>query len=332
MGHEQFEEALEPYVLGTSDPEEIQAFEAHLQSGCAARQTEVERLGEVVGLLAYTSASSAPPPELKARVMEAVLGPSSAPEVTPLSRGERAPGPSPRVWPWVARPAFAVVLGLVLAGMVTYALFLRSQLSGSHGQLEQMETALQEETARAASLERRIADQERVISDLRAEVSARIDRVGSMQAARSQQDTELAALRTRLAQRERDTARLRSTLARREEVLTFLRSPGVKVISLAGTEEAKSAGAFLLFDPERKAAFLYAFNLPPLPEGKIYQLWAILDKPVSAGIFGTDAGHKSRMLIRRIPDLARITKFAVSVEPAGGRPQPTGAIYLVGQL
>jgi anti-sigma-K factor RskA len=57
-----------------------------------------------------------------------------------------------------------------------------------------------------------------------------------------------------------------------------------------------------------------------------------VDKPISAGTFGTDRGNKSRVLIRQIPELSRIKKFAVSLEPEGGQPQPTGQIYLSGQL
>jgi len=37
------------------------------------------------------------------------------------------------------------------------------------------------------------------------------------------------------------------------------------------------------------------------------------------------------MLIKSLPEFSRMKKFAVTVEPDGGRPQPTGAIYLVGQ-
>jgi anti-sigma-K factor RskA len=70
--------------------------------------------------------------------------------------------------------------------------------------------------------------------------------------------------------------------------------------------------------------------MPALPPGKIYQLWAILDKPVSAGTFGTEPGNKSRVFIERLPELSRTKKFAVTVEPDGGRPQPTGPILLSG--
>lgn len=111
----------------------------------------------------------------------------------------------------------------------------------------------------------------------------------------------------------------------------MIKNPSSRVVSLTGSEAAKSAGALLLFDPASKKAWLYAFNLPALPSGKVYQLWAIDDKPVSAGVFGLDAGQKGRMLIKQLPDFARMKKFAVTVEPDGGLPQPTGAIYLVGQ-
>jgi len=38
------------------------------------------------------------------------------------------------------------------------------------------------------------------------------------------------------------------------------------------------------------------------------------------------------MLIRNMTEFARMKKFAVTVEPDGGRPEPTGAIYLIGQI
>ena len=94
---------------------------------------------------------------------------------------------------------------------------------------------------------------------------------------------------------------------------------------------AKSGRRVLLFDPTTKKAWLYAFNLPALPSGKVYQLWAIDDKPVSAGVFGLDAGQKARMFIKNMGEFPRMKKFAVTVEPDGGRPEPTGAIYLIGQ-
>jgi anti-sigma-K factor RskA len=38
------------------------------------------------------------------------------------------------------------------------------------------------------------------------------------------------------------------------------------------------------------------------------------------------------MMLQNMPEAGKIQKFAVSMEPAGGRPQPTGSIHLVGDL
>ncbi|MEP7152615.1 MAG: anti-sigma factor, partial [Nitrospira sp.] len=158
-----------------------------------------------------------------------------------------------------------------------------------------------------------------------------------------QRATELAELRDQVIQREAELEDVRTQLTQRdsslqrlarqnEEFTSFFKNPASKVVSLSGSEMAKSAGAFLLFDPVTKKAWLYAFNLPALPNGKVYQLWAIDDKPVSAGVFGLDTGQKGRMLIKNLHEFSRMKKFAVTVEPDGGLPQPTGAIYLVGQI
>jgi anti-sigma-K factor RskA len=38
------------------------------------------------------------------------------------------------------------------------------------------------------------------------------------------------------------------------------------------------------------------------------------------------------MLIKNLAEFSRMKKFAVTVEPDGGRPEPTGAIYLIGHI
>lgn len=335
MEHEQFEEAVSLYAIGALDRQERHAFEAHLLTGCTACRTALKEYQGVASLLPYGLPPAAVPPTLEAQVMGAV--------VQELPRPEQKASPTPTTGRWIDKaipswsswalsPALALVLVLLLAGTVWYALAMHSQVLLETAQRQKLETALQEETARLAALQRKTADQERQVASMQEELNQRNGEISGLQASIAERGAELALARTQLAQREQDTVILRKALAQRDELVPFLRSPQVKVIALHGSEMAKSAGALLLFDPESKKAFLYAFNMPRLPAGKIYQLWAIVDKPVSAGIFGTDTGQKSRLVIRRIPELAHITKFAVSLEPEGGRPQPTGDIYLVGQL
>ena len=338
MAHEQFEEAISLYAIGALDRQERQAFEAHLLTGCAACRAALKEYQEVAALLPYGLPPADVPPTMGTQIMGAVV------QEPPQPKEKASPTLTTGRWmdriisytsswsSWTLSPALVLVLVLLLAGIGWYALSLRSQILLETAQRQQLETALQEETARLAALQRKTAEQERQVASLREEVNQRSGEISGLQASLAERGAELALTRTQLAQREQDTVTLRKALAQRDELAPFLRSPQVKVIALYGSEMAKSAGALLLFDPESKKAFLYAFNMPHLPAGKIYQLWAFVDKPVSAGIFGTDTSQKSRMVIRRIPELTHVTKFAVSLEPEGGRPQPTGDIYLVGQL
>jgi anti-sigma-K factor RskA len=72
--HARARELLGPYVLGALDQEEEKAVEQHLE-GCAACRDEERGLRETHQLFAGASiAASSPPPDLKARVLEALTG------------------------------------------------------------------------------------------------------------------------------------------------------------------------------------------------------------------------------------------------------------------
>lgn len=79
------------------------------------------------------------------------------------------------------------------------------------------------------------------------------------------------------------------------------------------------------------AAF-YGFNLEKLPAGKIYQLWSIGGIPVSAGMFQPSKDRTAVMKIPKVINMEGLKEFSVTVEPAGGKPQPTGPAYLKGAV
>jgi len=350
MSHEQFEDAVPLYAIGALDRQERQALEAHLLTGCTACRAALKEYQGVATLLPYGLPPAAVPPTLGTQVITAVAQEPSRP-----NEGQTRVQVGPASGRWIERifpllpswssafsPTFAFVLLLLLAGTGWYTFSLNARVSLETAQRQQLETALQEETVRLAALQRKTMEHEQLVAGLQEELKQRAGDLTGLQASLSEREAELALVRAQLTQREQETITLRRALAQRDELIPFLRSPHVKVIALHGLDMAKSAGAFLLFDPESKKALLYGFNLPLLPVGKTYQLWAVLDKPISAGnlttdhisagIFSTDHGQKSRLVIRRMPDFSHITKFAVSLEPEGGRPQPTGAVYLVGQI
>ena len=76
-GHARTREMLGPYVLGALDPEEEESVERHLEE-CEECRDEERGLRETHQRLAGASiASSSAPPDLKARVLDALPGSQS---------------------------------------------------------------------------------------------------------------------------------------------------------------------------------------------------------------------------------------------------------------
>jgi anti-sigma-K factor RskA len=106
-------------------------------------------------------------------------------------------------------------------------------------------------------------------------------------------------------------------------------SPEVRPIVLAGLGPLPDARARTFVDPLDRRAVFYAYNLPPADAGRIYQLWFIASGvPVSAGLFDADPGGRAHLHVENVAALESIQAWAVTVEPAGGVPQPTGPMVL----
>ena len=78
-------------------------------------------------------------------------------------------------------------------------------------------------------------------------------------------------------------------------------------------------------------AVLVAENLPPTPEGKVYETWLMHgDVPEPAGLFEPGDGGDAAAPIEGSIDKA--DAVAVTVEPSGGSPAPTSDILLTTTL
>jgi anti-sigma-K factor RskA len=133
-----------------------------------------------------------------------------------------------------------------------------------------------------------------------------------------------------------NTAREETLLARAEsvratEINNVVTAPGALVAVINGTDQAPGASARLVMDKRTGRAVLAADGLPPAPAGKTYQLWYITGgKPLPGGLFTTDPEGRA-LLSDRVPEAGRdASLFAVTLEPAGGVPAPTGGMYLRG--
>ena len=130
---------------------------------------------------------------------------------------------------------------------------------------------------------------------------------------------------------ERQVAEARSAAADAQSEVAVLAAPDLARIDLAGQPAAPQASARAFWSRSRGLVFT-ASNLPPLPAGRAYQLWILTAQPapISAGLLKPDANGRVSAVFETPPDLPKPTAMAVTIEPDGGVPAPTGDKYLVG--
>jgi len=87
----------------------------------------------------------------------------------------------------------------------------------------------------------------------------------------------------------------------------------------------------VFWSPRARRGIILASNLAPLPPDRQYELWVFQKgKPVNAGVFDADPKGQALFESTEFP-LPEAEAFAVTVEPRGGVPAPTGPIVLVGK-
>jgi anti-sigma-K factor RskA len=118
-----------------------------------------------------------------------------------------------------------------------------------------------------------------------------------------------------------------------QDILRLLRAPHPAVWELPGTAEAPQARARLLGSPEEHMAVLIVSGLEPLPPERDYQLWFLREgKPVGSAVFDVQQSGEGQILVHAPRQLGQYDLAAITPEPAGGSPGPTGPIMIAGEL
>jgi anti-sigma-K factor RskA len=138
-------------------------------------------------------------------------------------------------------------------------------------------------------------------------------------------------LERQLASLERMAKNEHAELTRTSAALELLRAPDtVRVRLVAGQARSVPEGK-VFYHPKRGLLFI-AWRLPAPATHMCYQLWLMPMKgnPISAGVFMPDTNGDGAVLMPELPLDVVAKGFAVTVEPDGGMPQPTGPHVLEG--
>ena len=136
-----------------------------------------------------------------------------------------------------------------------------------------------------------------------------------------------------------DNKALKEQLAKRSvasaelaEINSVLSSPHSRIISLAGLGPASNASAKVYWDVQGNRWVVWA-DLPPAPEGKVYQLWCVTPQSkISAGLIAPDESGHGFTVVRFPSSVTKLAAAAITLEPEGGSAQPTMPIYALGKV
>jgi anti-sigma-K factor RskA len=311
-------ELLPAYALGILSEAERAEVEAYLQQDEQGRQ-ELAALEAVAAQLPLLVEEREPPASLRQRLLaaaeadlQAPAAPAPLPPPTPLHPPASQPTavqPPPTPPPAQAPPALPArreptplprrFRPSVLAASV---LLLLSLGLGAWNLV----------------LQGRLTDQQRLTGEAQARLEEQRGQNAQLQAQNSQLQNQTAQLQGQLSQAQAQVKDLEA-------------QPRVTIYTVSGTKDAPNASGEVVYVPQNNTAFLTVRNLPAAPAGRAYQVWFVPQggQPVDAGLL---APAPSQAATRLQADLGQYQAIAVSVEPTGGSPQPTGPIVLLAPL
>ncbi|MEZ4673718.1 MAG: anti-sigma factor [Caldilineaceae bacterium] len=353
---EQLKEILVGYTLGALEPDEMLAVDEYLQEH-PELTTTISRLEDSVAGLAYAAPQFAAPVGAKATLLARVHADLPDAVATPTGQAptEIASGASrattfpwavrsesqthPSVAPRRSRPQrgqprrrrwsfdnlFDFATGWKVATIASCAALLffvistiqltgalsqtTSKLAGTQADLDRSTTALDRAEQALADVSNQLTDNSAALATLRQEVS-------DLQA----ENQELAALNQLVTL---------DAQSQREELASLLNVN--QVVALGATGEMPGARGTLFVGED--SLILVLRGLQPLPAGQTYELWLIPadDNPVPAGLVAIDSTDATKFTTDVTLSTTSFAAVGLSIEPAGGSPQPTGPIVLLGE-
>lgn len=163
------------------------------------------------------------------------------------------------------------------------------------------------------------------VGQMQNELASANDRLAQLVASSVKQNQELTT-----AQAELQNARLGARSASADADL--LASQDVRMVPMQMKPQVQKAEAWVYWSPAHHAWLATFRGLPSAGPRKTYQLWAVTpDKKLSMGTFEAGPDGVARVHATMPPN-GKPMAAAVTLEPAGGMPNPTGPIVMVGPI
>lgn len=136
MNNERFEDLKDAYVLDALPEEERRSFEEYLAAH-PERQAEIDELGALAGLLAFSPEEHEPTPELRERIMEVV-------EAEAAPRRERRGSVFAGLAGYIGARGLAFgAAALLLIGLLSWNLLLQGQVEDLQGQVQNSQSQVE---------------------------------------------------------------------------------------------------------------------------------------------------------------------------------------------
>ncbi len=122
-----------------------------------------------------------------------------------------------------------------------------------------------------------------------------------------------------------------TALVKYRESIDMLRQPDNRLMTLKGMED-RSSGSLIIFTTDKKAA-LNLKNLPPLPDGRMYRLWAMVEgQKVYCTQFAPESDGTVSLMIP-LDQLGEARQVAVTIDPQTAETShPVGEMVMSGAV
>jgi anti-sigma-K factor RskA len=130
--------------------------------------------------------------------------------------------------------------------------------------------------------------------------------------------------------RQTELATTRQELSRYQQAVNLLRQPKNRFLTLIGTNPKLQSSGSLVMVPTKGSALLVLRDVVPLPKGKVYRLWALVDgQKVTCGDFKpNDQGEV--FLELPLDKWGGTTEVVVTIEPDRALSMPVGEMVITG--